>query len=151
MVNSQSEFMQQVLDSLEKSVVAFNAGRRDFFDDFAEDAVIFTADCREPIKGRDAYREGYQSILASGQRQKTIVDRNVQIVGDKAVVKQTAQIVEADATADVVQTLVYGQTGEGVKVLHSHTALLTPKTGSHAIEVVDERIATTAMVIGVAQ
>jgi ketosteroid isomerase-like protein len=151
---STAQLEQRVLASLENSLLAFNAGRPEFFDEFAEDAMIFTADSPEPIKGRETYRKEFEAAFTSQKREKTILDRTIQIVGDKAVVKQTATITQADASAKVLQTLVYGETGEGLKVLHSHTALMTPDAangGAPAVQVLNEKIATTATVVGVAQ
>jgi ketosteroid isomerase-like protein len=158
----EAQFNEQVLENLERSVIAFNSGDPAFFDSFARDATIFAVDSTEPIQGRDAYRRSYQEILTRDKRQKTITDRTVQIVGDKAVVTQTAEIKQGDLTANIRQTLVCGKTEEGVKVLHAHTALLgAPVTvftddggitrSVAEIRVLSEKIATVATVLGVAQ
>jgi ketosteroid isomerase-like protein len=145
----------EVKESLDRADASFNQGRPEFFEQFAADATIFTADCTEPIKGREAYRQKYETILSQGL-QKTILDRRVQIVGDKAVVTQKARIEQSGKAAVVSQTMVYGTTGEGLKVLHSQTSLV-PQTGETserlpgAVRVVKERIATAASVVGVAQ
>lgn len=147
-------FEQEVTASLDRSVAAFNAGQPEFFDEFADDATIFALDSAEPIKGREAYRQRYGDALANQKREKTVLDRSVQIVGNKAVVTQTARIVQAEASANVRQTIIYGATGEGPKVLHLHTALMTPNgadNGMAPIRVVNERIATISGQAGVAQ
>jgi ketosteroid isomerase-like protein len=153
--NRMSSLEQRVVASLDRSVTAFNAGTPEFFDEFAEDAMIFTVDSAEPIKGREQYRQKYQASLSSTKREKTILDRNLQIIGNKAVVTQTAKIAEGESTADVRQTIVYGETGEGLKVMHLHTALLTPtsanEAGRAAIRVVNEQIAPVSGALGVAQ
>src|SRR5262245_1443289 len=100
---------QQVLKSLERSVVAFSQGSPEYFEEFGKDAMIFTVDSAEPIKGREAYRQNYEAALTSQKREKTILNREVQVVGDKAVVTQTAQIKQADNVVNVKQTIVYGQ------------------------------------------
>ena len=155
-----SEFEQRVLASLDHATVAFTEGRPEFFDVYAKDAMIFATDTTDPIKGREAYRQHYQGALTSGRREKTILSRSVQIIGDKAVVTQTARIAEPDGTpADVRQTVVYGETNEGLKIVHSHTARLAPSgaaadavlDGLPPLRVVNERIATIADVAGVAQ
>jgi ketosteroid isomerase-like protein len=157
-----ARLQEQALASLDSSINAFNNGDAAFFDSFAKDATIFTATSTEPIRGRDAYRRNYQEILKRNKRQKTITDRSVQVVGDQAVVTFTAQVKQGDVTVDVRQTLIYGSTDEGVKILHSHTAVagtpvsvLTNDGGitdaRTNIQVVSERIATVARVLGVAQ
>lgn len=147
-------FEEQVRQSLDRSVAAFNEGHPEFFDEFAEDAMIITADSKEPIQGRAAYRDRYGSALSTEKREKTILNRNMQVMGNKAVVTQTARIKQAEKTVDVLQTIVYGLTGEGVKVVHLHTALLTPKAsagGLQPVRIVNEQIAPIARVVGVAQ
>jgi ketosteroid isomerase-like protein len=149
------QFEDKVRASLDRSVVAFNEGRPEFFDEFGDDATIFTADGKEPLKGREAYRQRYLSTLTSQKREKTIQSRNMQIVGDKAVVTQTARITENGSSADVLQTIVYSNGGEAVRVQHLHNALLTQQASESAtpppVRVVNERIAAVAAVLGVAQ
>ena len=148
------QFEDKVLARLARSVVAFNEGRPEIFDEFGEDATIFTADGKEPIKGREEYRERYLNALTSQKREKTIQSRNMQIVGDKAVVTQTARITENGSSADVLQTIVYSNGGESVRVQHLHNALLTPQNDAAVpppVRVVNERIAAVAAVLGVAQ
>jgi hypothetical protein len=144
----------QVKESLERSERAFCAGQAGFFEEFAADAVIFTTDSSDPIRGRDAYRQRYEADLCAQSREKTILDRKVQIVADKAVVTQKARIAQANASAIVSQTIVYGITNEGLKVLHAQTSLLSPEAANNqtpTVEVINERIATMAAVVGVAQ
>jgi ketosteroid isomerase-like protein len=152
---SPETLQQQVIQSLNRSEVAFNEGRPAYFDEFGAEAMIFTVDSPDPIKGRDAYRQAYESALTGSTRQKMVLDRDVQIVGDKAVVTQTARLQHGDGTIDVRQTIVYGETTEGVKVLHSHTTLLRPSNADESalppIQVVNEKIAPVSSSLGVAQ
>jgi ketosteroid isomerase-like protein len=143
-----------VIASLDRSTLAFNEGRSEFFEEFAADATIYMADSAGPIKGREAYRELYQAALCRQGREKMVSERKVQIVGDKAVVTQKARITEAETSADVSQTMIYGQTSEGLKVVHSQTSLLDPRSKGHAsstVQVVKEVIAVSPNVVGVAQ
>jgi ketosteroid isomerase-like protein len=145
----------QVKESLDRSELAFAQSQSEFFDQFAEDAVIFTADSPEPIKGREAYRQRYQTALSAQHCEKTILDRKIQIVGDKAVVTQKARITQDETSANVSQTMVYGLTKEGLRVLHAQTAflapLVTPTAESATVQVINERIAAVPEVVGVAQ
>ncbi len=145
---------ERVLDSLDSSLHAFNAGELSFFTQFAKEATIFTVDSSEPIKGRDAYRAMHEAAFTSQKREKTILDRDLQVVGDKAVVTLTAQIKQADSVAKVRQTIIYGDTpNEGLKVLHLHTALLADVAVpvNNTTEVIREIIPVVAPVVGVAQ
>ncbi len=148
-----STFEGEVRKSLEGLDAAFCKGDASFFDAFAKDAKIFTIDRDEPIAGRDAYRATYVDALSGHTREKTILSRNMQVVGDRCVVNQTARISENGSSVDVSQTVVYGATEEGVKVLHFHTGLLAPATSERGagVRVVNEMIATTMTASGVAQ
>jgi ketosteroid isomerase-like protein len=149
----ESLLKRQVIASLDKSLRAFNESDPAYFNDFAKDATIYTAGASEPMKGREAYRRASQAQFVAQDKYKTITDRTVQVVGDVAVVAQTARITQADVSADVRQTLVYKQTDEGLKVVHSQTALIgNPRpVDASSVRVVRERIATVAPVLGVAQ
>jgi ketosteroid isomerase-like protein len=156
-MQTETAFRDRVLASLDSSLAAYNNGDRSFFNYFDKDATIFSVGSAEPIKGRDAYRKSFEAHLTGNKREETVLDRTVQIVGDKAVVAQTAQIKQSDVVANVRQTYVFGETGEGLKVLHLHNALIgTPFAGEvptspMAIRVLNEKIATAAAVLGVAQ
>jgi hypothetical protein len=153
----EQQFEQQVLASLNNSLNAFQNGDPSFFDYFADNATIFSVDSTEPVVGREAYRKKFEASLTGNKRDETILDRTIQIVGDKAVVAQTAQIKQSDVTANVRQTIVFGETDEGLKMLHLHTALIGPlgsdeiPTTPEAIRIFNEKIATAAAVVGVAQ
>jgi ketosteroid isomerase-like protein len=156
-MQTQEQFKEQVLASLDNSLDAFRNGDPAFFNYFAKNATIFSVDSTEPVRGREAYRQKFEASLTSNKRDETVLDRTIQIVGDKAVVAQTAQIKQSDVTANVRQTIVYGQTEEGLKMLHLHTALIGPIMSDEipstpgAIRVLNEKIATAAAVLGVAQ
>jgi hypothetical protein len=153
---------QRVLESLDHSIVAFNQGNPEFFDQFAEDAVIFTVDSPDPIRGRAAYRERHEASLTGHKRAKTILDRSVQCVGDRVVVTQTAQIEQDDNVSKVRQTYIYGDTNEGLKVMHLHTSLLSPARSCveissnitptpTSVQIINEVISPMVPILGVAQ
>lgn len=143
----------EVTDSLEKLDSAFKQGNPEFFDAFAKDAKIFTVDRNEPIAGREAYRNTYENALVGRKRERTILSRKMQIVGDKAVVNQSVRVTEDGKAVDLSQTIVYGLTEEGVKIQHLHTSLLTPNDAGDptAVRILYEKIATTMTATGVAQ
>jgi hypothetical protein len=142
----------QVKDSLDNLDRAFSNGNTEFFDAFAKDAKIFTVDRTEPIDGREAYRNTYQNALLGHKREKNVLRRNMQIVGDKAVVNQTVRIKENGSAVDASQTIVYGLTDEGLRIQHFHTALIVPgENDPTVLRVLHEKIATTMTASGVAQ
>jgi len=146
---------RELLLSLDRSTDAFNKGLPEFFDEFAVDATIYTVGSPEPIKGREAYRQLFQDMLGKQDRQKTILDRKIQLIGDKAVVTQKAKITEGDTTVPVFQTLIYWQTTEGLKVQHAQTSMLSQNGQvdgpNSVVRVIQEAIGTSVSVVGVAQ
>jgi ketosteroid isomerase-like protein len=153
----QDNLKERVLTSLASSANAFMNGDPSFFDYFAKDATIYSVGYAEPIQGREAYRKHFERNLTANKRDETVLDRTVQIVGDKAVVAQTVQITQAGVVANARQTIVYGDTPEGFKVLHLHTSLMgNPAPGelsanAASIRVVNEAVGVAAPVLGVAQ
>jgi ketosteroid isomerase-like protein len=156
-MEQQSELRERVLSTLDNSARAYMNGDAAFFNYFAKDATIYSVGSTEPFAGRDDYRKKFEAHLTGTRREETVLDRTVQIIGDKAVVTQTAQIKQDDITANVRQTYVLGETSEGLKVVHLHTTLLGSPTGSElpdspaAIRVLSEKIATVPETLGVAQ
>jgi ketosteroid isomerase-like protein len=150
-----NQLRERVLTSLDNSAIAFMNGDPSFFDYFAKDATIYSVGSSEPIQGRDAYRKNFEANLTANKREETVLDRTVQIVGDKAVVTQTVQIDQLGVVAKARQTIVYGDTSEGLKVLHLHTSLINGTQGEvpsgPAIRVVNEAVGVAAPVVGVAQ
>jgi len=144
----------RVLSSLDNSSSAFMNGDPSFFDYFAKDATIYSVGSTEPIHGRETYRQQFEGTLTANRREETVLDRTVQIVGDKAVVAQTVQIKQGDVVANARQTIVYGDTAEGLKVLHLHTSLmgnLAPEMSASAVHIVNEAVGVAAPIVGVAQ
>jgi ketosteroid isomerase-like protein len=149
-----NQLRERVLTSLDSSAIAFMNGDPSFFDYFAKDATIYSVGSLEPIQGREAYRKNFEANLTANKREETVLDRTVQIVGDKAVVTQTVQINQLGVVAKARQTIVYGDTAEGLKVLHLHTSLIgngTSEMSAGAIRVVNEAVGVAAPVVGVAQ
>lgn len=153
----EQQLRERVLSVLDQSTAAYTSGDSSFFNYFAKDATIYSVGSSEPFQGRDAYREHFEPHLTATKREEAVLDRTVQIIGDKAVVAQTARITQSDVSANVRQTIVLGETAEGVKVLHLHTALIGTPTSSEvplsasSINVINEKIASVPEVLGVAQ
>lgn len=141
---------QQISAILDKSVSAFNSGKTEFFDAFAKDVVVFMPDNREPVKGLDAFKQAFHTMLTSEGEEK-VLDRNIQILDDKAVVTQTVQVMLPTQTLHVRQTMIVGLTAGTVQVQHLQSSLISPAKNLPAVSVVNQRIATVAPVLGVAQ
>jgi ketosteroid isomerase-like protein len=140
---------QQVVGLLDKSVSAFNAKKADYFDAFAPDVVVFTPDRQDAVKGIDAFKQQFQPLI-TGDSEEKVQNRSVQILGDKAVVTQNVQLMLPNSTLNLRQTLIVGDTPQGPRIVHFQSAPLNPANMA-AVSVVNNRIATVAPVLGVAQ
>ena len=151
----------QIDKSLERrinqSVRTYNQGDPGYFDFFAKNASIFGTESSEPVRGRENYRKNFEKLLTSGKRRMKILRRDVQVVGTNVILSQTAQITQTGVTANVRQSAIWGQEDGEWVIEHLHTALIgapiADKTPSavREIRVLNERIATVAAVLGVAE
>lgn len=150
------EHDDEIQKQLDGSAKAYCNGDPAFFDYFADDATVFSAGTSEALKGREAYRHAFAPKL-KGKREVKILEQSRQWFGERVVIAQTAQITHEGITANIRQTMVWGRSNKGWLVNHLHTALIgspfsneVPKS-VNAIRVLNERVATMAGVLGVAQ
>jgi ketosteroid isomerase-like protein len=141
---------QQVVGLLDKSVSAFNAKKPEYFDAFAHDVVVFVPDRTDPVKGVDAFKEQFKTLI-TGDSEEKVQGRTVQILGDKAVVTQNVQLMLANSTMNLRQTLIVGDSPNGPQIVHFQSSPITPAKNLPAVSVVNNKIATVAPVLGVAQ
>ena len=80
------------------------------------------------------------------------------MMGEVAVMYQTVQITQDSIVVNIKQSQVWGDTADGWKVNHIHSAIIgTPQAKNPgekrltAINVINEKIASMASVVGVAQ
>ena len=150
--------------SLRKAISAANklwdSGNGKWFGFLAEDAVVYSIGQTEPFRGRKAYQRHFGPELERTKRKTTTVNQNIQTMNGTAVVAQTLQIVQKNITANVRQSVIWSSTKAnryGWQISHLHTALIANPTPTkiprqaNAIRVLNERIATIAAVLGVAQ
>jgi ketosteroid isomerase-like protein len=141
---------KQAIALVDKTVASFNKGKLEFFNNFAQDAVVFLPNMKDPVKGRKAFQQAFTTMVGSEGEEK-VLDRSVHILGDKAVVTQSVQLMLPTQTLQMRQTMIVGDTSDGLKVLHFQSSLTSPGSQAQAISVVNERIAVVAPVLGVAQ
>lgn len=135
---------------------AYKNGDPAFFDNFADDCTVFRINSAEPFQNLAAYRAFFEPQLISTRREMTILDRHVQMLDGTAVVLQTLQVVQTDVTVNVRQTVVWTRNNGSWKIRHFHTAMIgnptaPAPTDARNVRVINERIATVAAVLGVAQ
>jgi hypothetical protein len=90
------------------------------------------------------------------KRRTKIISQDIKELNDSAVVAQTLQVTEAGLVANIRQSVIWTKTDRW-RIKHLHSALIGNLTATKmptrpsAITVLNERIATTAAMVGVAQ
>jgi len=158
---------QDTPDSLQQSIDAsdrlWSAGDSAWFDFLAEDATVYAVGSAEPFRGRDAYRAHYGRRLAEVRRDYSVLNREIQMLDEtSAVVSQLLRLNEDQLVIHVRQSVVW-RDGRGPNnawgIEHLHSAIVGPAAPEAAaltesvgvIQVLNEKIATIATVLGVAQ
>jgi hypothetical protein len=150
--------------NLRKAIAAANeqwdSGNKGWFDFVADDVVVYSIGTSEPFRGRDAWERHFGPRLAGSKRKTETIAQNIQFVEGAAVVAQTLQIVQDGIVANVRQSVIWSESEKakhGWLIKHLHSALIgnpsavdQPRDGG-AIRVLNERIATMAAQVGVAQ
>lgn len=128
-----------------------------WFSHLAKDATVYAIGTTSPFVGRAAYETHFSANLTATKRKTKVIDQRVKHLNDAtAVVTQTLQVTQGGVSSVVRQSVVWGLEGTW-QIRHLHSALVgapvgikTPSTAS-GIRVLNERIATVAAVLGVAQ
>ena len=138
----------------------WDSGNGKWFGFLADDVVVYSIGQTEPFRGRKAYQKHFGTELGRTKRKTSTINQNIQSMDGTAVVAQTLQIVQENITANVRQSVIWSNTKTnryGWQISHLHTALIGNPTPAkiprqaNAIRVLNERIATIAAVLGVAQ
>ena len=152
--------LKRAIDNADKF---WEQGDKKWFSLLADDVIVYSVASVEPFEGRRAYEEHFTPRLTSGKRRATPLARDVQMLeDDNAVVAQTVEIEEGDIIANIRQSVIWNKASRNGdwKIKHLHTTLLgdpmpSPRaarvTTAQGIRVLNEKIATIAAVLGVAQ
>jgi len=145
---------------LEQQIEGFNSayekGDETWFKYFDANATIYTIGATEPFIGRAAYEDNFRNLLRE-QRQVDELKRNVQVMGNTAVVMQLQHVTQSQVMTVLRQSTIWKQEDGTWKIIHMHCA----STGNaspvgtlrdpQAIKVLTGRIATVSAQVGVAQ
>jgi len=139
------------------SLKLYDRGDKKWFSNLAKDATVYAIGTTAPFVGREAYEAHFSSNLTSAKRKTKVLDQRIKYLNDAtAVVTQTLQVVQGGVVSVVRQSVVWGL-DKAWEIRHLHSALVGTPTGAKApgtaagIRVLNERIATVAAVLGVAQ
>lgn len=144
--------------AMRDSLNAYAAGDKRFFDYLASDVRVYTVAASEPIVGRKAFEKYFGPTFQKTKRKVSVVAKDVQLTESQAILAQTLDIKANGVSSCVRQTVIWKQDDGDWKMGHIHNALVgqpvvsgpSPKT-IRAIRVVNERIATVAATVGMAQ
>jgi hypothetical protein len=154
---AKSQTNSELLRNLSGMDKAYSSGNKSWFDYLADDITVYGTTSAEPINGKADYIKNFAKVLTSAKRNVTILSRQVQSVGDVYIVYQVAQITQEGIVLNLKQSQVWGRSATGLKMNHMHSALLgAPQsvdsiTKLKSINVINEKIATIATAVGVAQ
>lgn len=147
----------QLQKTMKASLKAYCDGDSSFFTYFTSDATVYSIGSSEPFRGVSEYKKYFDPLLRKEKRKAKVLKEDVHTLDGNAVVAQTLQIVHSGITTNVRQSVVWTHTDAGWRMNHLHTALVgspTPTTAPgdfDTVKVLNERIATVAAILGVAQ
>jgi hypothetical protein len=144
---------QEVIKTNQAALHAYSEGSETWFDFLAPDVTVYSVSGQTPFVGREAYREYFEPSLTKGKRAVNVTSMDGKFFNDRVLLMQNLTITEDNVQIPVRQSIIYVQTGDRWLVDHLHTALAGAKPGREGFvaTVLNERIATVAAVVGVAQ
>lgn len=128
-----------------------------WFNVLADDATVYAIGRAEPFVGKKAYEKVFLSVLAATKRKTKVLHQDIKMLDMTAVVTQTLQIKQDGILSSVRQSVVWTKSKKDWQIRHLHTALIGQpnaiKVAKSAgdVQVLNEKIATVAAVLGVAQ
>lgn len=155
--------LQQAIEELNNNYIQSNPA---YFDAFADNALILVIESSRPIIGGKEYRRNFEATLTSGHREMTVLDAEGQLINNEnAVVTQSLEIQSPGNPVSVIvrESLTLTKINGVWKIISFHAARLdtslsvridsttaTPRLLDR-VRVINERIATAASAVGIAQ
>jgi ketosteroid isomerase-like protein len=136
--------VERVLATVEAVWAAYEAGSPEFFEFFTDNASIFSISVPTRIS-RDAYRQYFGPHLGEQRRASQILDPEVHLVGDGAVVTYHNRIRVNYNSVDSRATLLLVPEGDRLKIAHMHMSPLASPAGTDTSDLVED---VTALVEG---
>lgn len=143
--------------TLSKMDKAYASGSKSWFDFLDDEIIIYTNTSAVPFKGKKSYYDNFAKLLGSSKRKLEILSRQIQEIGNVFIVYQVVQVIQDGVMVNMKQSQVWAETKRGLKMNHLHSSVLgTPlaKVNSKklsSINIINEKIATVAAAVGVAQ
>jgi ketosteroid isomerase-like protein len=144
--------------AMRDSLKVYAAGNKRFFNYLRNNVRVYTVEATEPIVGRKAFETYFGPTFRKNKRKVSIVSKDVQMAGAQAVLAQTLEITANGVSSYVRQTVIWEEDDGDWKMSHIHNAMVgqpvvagRPPRTARAIRVINERIATVAATVGMAQ
>jgi ketosteroid isomerase-like protein len=150
----------RLADAIEDSRIAYERAEPRFFDYLQDDVRVYNLNSVEPMVGRKEFETAFMPAFKR-KRNVKVIESDVRESGDQAVLAQTLEVSDEqeDVALCVRQTVVWEQEDAEWRVSHIHVTLVgqpvmaserLPESAT-AVRVLNERIATVAACVGVAQ
>jgi len=144
--------------AMDESLRLYADGNPAFFDYLRDDVRVYSLGSAEPLIGRREFQAAFVGF-ADSKREVKVIHSDVQPNERQAVLAQTLEITVEDVTMFLRQTVVWERGDDGWQMSHIHNAQVgQPLTRLGAlpasaaeVQVLNERIATVAATVGVAQ
>lgn len=148
---------QDLLQAIHGYNQDYEQGKSNWFSYFADDALIYPIGASAPFQGREAYRQNFQQLLTGVPRTMKVLEQNIRMTGDTAVVTQLLLVTQSDVAVTLRESSIWKLMGNDWKIIHLHVSLIgtprseVPVNRSNDVDVLEERIATVSTQVGVAQ
>jgi hypothetical protein len=146
--------------AIEDSRIAYEKAEPRFFDYLQDDVRVYNLNSIEPMVGREEFESAFRPTFER-KRNVKVIDSDVRESGDQAVLAQTIEVSDEqnDVALCVRQTVVWEEDEDRWRINHIHVALVGQPimvaekrpASVEAVRVLNERIATVAACVGVAQ
>jgi ketosteroid isomerase-like protein len=128
---------ERALATVEAMWAAYEAASPEFFDFFTKDASLFSMSIPTRIR-QDAYRQYFAPHLGEQRRASQILDPEVHLVGDGAVVTYHNRIRVNYNSVDSRATLLLVAEGDRLKIAHLHMSPLASPSATGTSELVED-------------
>ncbi len=144
--------------AMKASLSAYEKGDRRFFSYVSESVRVYGIDdSPTPIVGKKEFQERF-TLFSKVKRKAKPIAQDVRVSGSQAILSQTLDVTANGVRVPVRQTVVWEEADGEWLMTHIHngrggqpvSATKMPQT-ARGIRVLNERIATMAAVVGVAQ
>lgn len=151
---AKSSEIKKQLSNMDKLYSTSDTAWFDFFDD---NVTIYTNKGVEPIIGKDTYVKNFANTFVKNNRTLKVLSRQIQSLGSVSIVHQVVSVTQDGVNVNMKQTQVWSETKNGLKINHLHSSIIgSPQATSGiknlgSIQILNEKIATIATAVGVAQ